>query len=305
MRKFLSTILIIITLLLLSSSVFAHTIINDAMEKVKDVYAQAGLVALDKDKNNAQEAVDAAKNAYNEALRYNDLNNILDKNPTPEEIEAITKEQNTISHTDLQAEESNLKTANQNLTNATNDYNNAYTRYIQAQADSETDQAKKDALTSEINKIEADAAKAALDECQVISSQDSCEGVKNDFDAANEALNDYQREYQKKYSLKEKTFDVTKNLKLDTNEQPTEYFKSTTDTPLFALILSVLNFATRIIGTLAVILIIAAGFVLMAAGGNETQLDKGKEMIKFAIIGLVITFMSYIIILFVQSIFTN
>ncbi len=113
------------------------------------------------------------------------------------------------------------------------------------------------------------------------------------------------------YSLKEATFNVSENLVLDNPdpeqgaEQGQNYFKDNSNTPLFSFILSVLNFATRIIGTIAVLLLIVSGFILMTSQGNDQRLETGKNMIKYTVIGLAVTFMSYIVILFVQSIFTN
>ncbi len=105
------------------------------------------------------------------------------------------------------------------------------------------------------------------------------------------------------YDLTEGTFPVRDVLKLDDKKQPAAYFDSE-QAPIEALAGTVINYALAIMGSIAVILVIIAGFMLMTAQGESTQIDKGKEIIKYAIIGLVAAFLSYIIVLFVQSLFT-
>ena len=92
-------------------------------------------------------------------------------------------------------------------------------------------------------------------------------------------------------------------LKLDNNEQPQKYFEDKENSPIVSFILSVIDFATIIIGSIAVILVIAGGFMLMFAQGKEQELTNAKDVLKYAIIGLVVTFLSYTIATFVQSIF--
>lgn len=108
--------------------------------------------------------------------------------------------------------------------------------------------------------------------------------------------------YENVDSLKEATFDVTDILKLD--DQPQSYF-SKGDSPIVAAILMFIEFATRIIGILAVILLIIAGFMFMTAQGNQQGIDNAKDVVKYAVIGLAVTFLSYVIITFIQSMFTQ
>lgn len=109
----------------------------------------------------------------------------------------------------------------------------------------------------------------------------------------------------KQYDLVEGTFPVRDVLKLDDEKQPTAYFNDDKQAPIESLIVTVINYALAVMGSIAVILVIIAGFMLMTAQGESTQIDKGKEIIKYAIIGLVAAFLSYIIVLFVQSLFTS
>jgi len=103
-------------------------------------------------------------------------------------------------------------------------------------------------------------------------------------------------------SLKEATFDVTDILKLE--GQPQSYF-SKGDSPIVSAILMFIEFATRIIGILAVILLIIAGFMFMTAQGNQQNIDNAKDVVKYAVIGLAVTFLSYVMITFIQSMFTQ
>lgn len=98
-------------------------------------------------------------------------------------------------------------------------------------------------------------------------------------------------------------FSVGKILTLPGIQQPTAYLKDDKYGPVTAFILYIINFATRIIGSLAIIMFIISGFMFMFAQGNQQKIDNAKEVIKYAIIGLIATFLAYLIIIFVQSLF--
>lgn len=75
-------------------------------------------------------------------------------------------------------------------------------------------------------------------------------------------------------------------------------------TPNFgALIVRVVNFLAITIGSFAFLAIVIGGITMVTSAGRETQLQKGKDIIKFAITGLIVAFASYFITAFVQSIF--
>ena len=104
-------------------------------------------------------------------------------------------------------------------------------------------------------------------------------------------------------TLKESTFDVSGWLKLD-NGQDQSYFNDPQGrTPIVSFIISVIDFATKIIGSMAIILFIAAGFMMMVSKGNQQQIDSAKDMFKYAIVGLLVTFVSYLLITAIQSFF--
>lgn len=105
--------------------------------------------------------------------------------------------------------------------------------------------------------------------------------------------------------LKEATFDVGKILNLEYGEQNQNYFKDESNTPIVSFIIMIINFAIQIMGSLAVIVLIAAGFMFMFAQGDQTKLQNAKDMIKYSVIGLVIALLSYIIVISVQSLFVS
>jgi len=68
-------------------------------------------------------------------------------------------------------------------------------------------------------------------------------------------------------------------------------------------IIRFINFLSLTIGSFALLAIIIAGVMLVASGGREHPLTRGKDIFKFAIIGLVVSLGAYFITAFVQSIF--
>lgn len=70
-----------------------------------------------------------------------------------------------------------------------------------------------------------------------------------------------------------------------------------------AYVVRVVNFLSLVIGSFALLAIVIGGFMLITAGGAEAQLQKGKDIIKYAIIGLLVAMSAYFLTAFVQSIF--
>ncbi len=76
------------------------------------------------------------------------------------------------------------------------------------------------------------------------------------------------------------------------------------DAPSFgSVIVRVINFLALAIGSFAFVAIVYGGFTMVISAGRETQLQKGKDIIKFAITGLIVAMSSYFITAFMQSIF--
>ncbi|MGL5831217.1 MAG: hypothetical protein ACRCZE_03645 [Candidatus Altimarinota bacterium] len=97
------------------------------------------------------------------------------------------------------------------------------------------------------------------------------------------------------------TFDVNT---LSTKGQEQSYLDAAANggNPLAAFIIQIINFIVLISGSVSFLLIVIGGFMILSSAGNETNLNKGKDIIKIAIIGLVLTLSSYFIVAFVQGI---
>lgn len=105
--------------------------------------------------------------------------------------------------------------------------------------------------------------------------------------------------------LAETTFNIREYLKLteDPQDQPAAYYFDPKYSPIVSFIIRIINFATRIIGSIAIVLFIVSGFLFMTATGNQQRVEKAKDIAVYAIIGLVVTFLAYVITIFVQSVF--
>ena len=64
------------------------------------------------------------------------------------------------------------------------------------------------------------------------------------------------------------------------------------------LVRQIINAALSIVGSLALIMFIYGGFVWMLAAGNEQAVEKGKNILLWATIGLVVIFASYSLVNF-------
>ncbi len=88
-------------------------------------------------------------------------------------------------------------------------------------------------------------------------------------------------------------FGVDENIKLaDAND----------DVSLKTSIVTMLNYFMGFIGILLVAIIVYAGFLIIVSQGEEEELTKGRTMIVYAIIGVVIIFLSYTIVNFIGGI---
>lgn len=61
----------------------------------------------------------------------------------------------------------------------------------------------------------------------------------------------------------------------------------------------ILNFAVPFSALIAVIMIIVGGFSLMTAGGDPEKIDKGSKILTAAVVGLVLVFLSKLIVGFI------
>lgn len=74
-------------------------------------------------------------------------------------------------------------------------------------------------------------------------------------------------------------------------------------TTIGAYIVRVINFLTLGIASFGILAVIVGGFFLLTAAGREEQITRGKDMIKFAIIGIVAAVSAYWLVAAIQSLF--
>lgn len=68
-------------------------------------------------------------------------------------------------------------------------------------------------------------------------------------------------------------------------------------------IIKLIELLTKIIGSFALLFLITGGLVMMVSHGNAQMQTKGKQMILYSLLGVVVAFGSLIIVTFVQSLF--
>ncbi len=68
-----------------------------------------------------------------------------------------------------------------------------------------------------------------------------------------------------------------------------------------AFIGKTIDFLVKLVGTAALVLLVVGGFRLVVAAGNDNEIQKAKDMLKYAVIGLVVALLAYIIIATVQA----
>ncbi|HPT08707.1 MAG TPA: pilin [bacterium] len=70
-------------------------------------------------------------------------------------------------------------------------------------------------------------------------------------------------------------------------------------TTVQTLVGRVIDSVLGIVGSLALIMFVYGGFIWMTASGNEQSVTKGKNIIMWAALGLVVIFSSYALVKFV------
>jgi hypothetical protein len=73
------------------------------------------------------------------------------------------------------------------------------------------------------------------------------------------------------------------------------------DTDINKLIGQIINAVLGIVGSLALVMFIYGGFTWMLAAGNNEKVQKGKDIIIWAAVGLVVIFSAYALVKFVFS----
>lgn len=67
------------------------------------------------------------------------------------------------------------------------------------------------------------------------------------------------------------------------------------------LVLTVINLLVKLIGSVALVVFIIGALLTVTSEGKEDRLEKGKSAMIYAVIGLVVTLLSSLIVSFVQS----
>lgn len=81
------------------------------------------------------------------------------------------------------------------------------------------------------------------------------------------------------------------------NASPTKLTEATGGQTSFReLVLTFLNFFLGFLGILAVMMIIYGGVLYVSAAGNQDNIDKGKKIIMYAIVGIVIILLSFALV---------
>lgn len=68
-----------------------------------------------------------------------------------------------------------------------------------------------------------------------------------------------------------------------------------------ASVIKVINFVLTFLALVAVVFVIIGGVRILAAGGNEENVTKGRKTIIFAVVGLIIVFFARVIVGFFTS----
>lgn len=114
---------------------------------------------------------------------------------------------------------------------------------------------------------------------------------------------DHAVEHRDQSSIRD-TFDIKKYLPKGgiaptaTSTPPTEGEKS-----ILQFIANTIDFLIAIIGSFSLLVFIIGALYLLVSEGQEDRLQKGKQAMVYALIGLAIALMAYVITTAVQSIF--
>ncbi|MBP6855758.1 MAG: hypothetical protein KBC26_02175 [Candidatus Pacebacteria bacterium] len=71
------------------------------------------------------------------------------------------------------------------------------------------------------------------------------------------------------------------------------------------VLITVIRWLYHILFVVAVLMIIWAAFLFVTSKGDPKKTDVAKNMIKYAIIGMIVALLSYVIVQFIQNAVTN
>lgn len=96
------------------------------------------------------------------------------------------------------------------------------------------------------------------------------------------------------------TFPVGDCLRV-TEGQPKLEQKKDAPPPAMQFVIKVINLLVRLISSISLIVFIVGALLTIASQGKEDMLEKGKTAMLYAIIGLVVSLMAFVMVTFVQS----
>ena len=79
--------------------------------------------------------------------------------------------------------------------------------------------------------------------------------------------------------------------------------KQARTTSIGGLIVRFINFLSLLIGSFGILAVIVGGYFLLTAGGREEMITRGKDIIKFAIMGIIVALSAFWLVAAVQGIF--
>lgn len=68
-------------------------------------------------------------------------------------------------------------------------------------------------------------------------------------------------------------------------------------------VVTLINQLTIVIGSFAMLALVIGGFTYLTSSGQERLITKAKDMVKYAVMGLVVALLAYYITAYVQSLF--
>lgn len=79
-------------------------------------------------------------------------------------------------------------------------------------------------------------------------------------------------------------------------ELPANTFGIADDADLVDSIAAILNWLLLFVGIVAIVMFVVGGILYLTAAGNEEQAEKAKNTITYAIIGLIVVLISYVLV---------
>jgi glucose uptake protein GlcU len=69
------------------------------------------------------------------------------------------------------------------------------------------------------------------------------------------------------------------------------------DSSIGAVLANVTRFVTAIIAVLAILMIVVSGVMYITSSGDQGRVDSAKKMLTYAIIGLIVSLLAYVIVI--------